>query len=91
MTLLPDEGVVVSAGADGRVLTWRLTPSGDDVEDSPEEEIVLTSPYGKDAPPPGMFSSALAGEAMATVPAARAVPATMAIVRRTMKLQSIGN
>jgi WD40 repeat protein len=52
LTLLPDEGVVVSAGADGRVLTWRLTPSGDDVEDSPEEEIVLTSPYGKDAPPP---------------------------------------
>ena len=33
----------------------------------------------------------LAGEAMATVPAARAVPATMAIIRRTMKLLSVGN
>ena len=60
LLLIKDEGLVVSAGADGRILTWRLTPGGDDITDRPEEEIVLESPYGPDAPPPRIRSLALA-------------------------------
>jgi WD40 repeat protein len=60
LLVLAGEGVVVSAGADGRILTWRLSPGGDDVADKPEEEIVLESPYGAAAPPPRIRAFALA-------------------------------
>lgn len=63
LLVLPSEGVVVSAGADGRILTWRLTPNGDDVMEPPEEEIVLESPYGAEAPPPRIRSLAVAAAA----------------------------
>ena len=49
---LDDEGLVVSAGADGRILTWRVAEGGDDVDPAPVEEIALEHPLGQDAPPP---------------------------------------
>jgi len=51
---------VVSAGADGRILTWRLTPNGDDVEPKPIEEVVLESPYGPGTPAPRIRALAVA-------------------------------
>tara|TARA_B110000977_G_scaffold145099_1_gene184159 strand:+ start:2157 stop:5144 length:2988 start_codon:yes stop_codon:yes gene_type:complete len=47
LVLLEDEGCVVSAGADGRLLAWHLTVNQDDIQDTPFEEITLQNPMGE--------------------------------------------
>jgi microtubule-associated protein-like 6 len=63
LVLLEDEKTVVSAGADGRIVAWRLTASLDDVEDTPYEEIQLQNPRGPNAPPPRIRSLAVVVDA----------------------------
>ena len=63
LVLLEGENAVVSAGADGRILAWRLTAARDDVEDTPFEEIQLQHPMGANHAPPRIRSLAVvAGE-----------------------------
>ena len=72
---LDDEGLVVSAGADGRILTWRVAEGGDDVDPAPVEEIALEHPLGPDAPPPRVRALAIARAEEPGGEAARAVTA----------------
>jgi microtubule-associated protein-like 6 len=51
LLLLEEDNVVVTGGADGRVITWALTEDGDDVVGK-IDEIALRSPAGPEAPPP---------------------------------------
>ena len=61
LLLLEEDNVVVTGGADGRVITWALTEDGDDVVGK-IDEIALRSPAGPEAPPPMIRSLALAAE-----------------------------
>ena len=53
--------MLVTGGADGRVITWALTDDSDDVIGK-VDEIVLQSPMGPGAPPPMIRSLAVAVE-----------------------------
>ena len=59
LAVLESENAVVSAGADGRILAWRLTEARDDVEDTPFEEIQLSHPMGANHAPPRIRSLAV--------------------------------
>ena len=59
LVVLESENAVVSAGADGRILAWRLTEARDDVEDTPFEEIQLSHPMGASHAPPRIRSLAV--------------------------------
>lgn len=61
LLLLEEDNVLVTGGADGRVITWALTDDGDDVVGK-VDEIVLQSPMGPGAPPPMIRSLAVAVE-----------------------------
>ena len=57
LVFLETENAVVSAGADGRVLAWRLRDTKDDIHDDPFEEISLTHPLGDGHAPPRIRST----------------------------------
>ena len=59
LALLERENAVVSAGADGRILAWRLNEARDDIEDTPFEEIQLSHPMGANHAPPRIRSLAV--------------------------------
>ena len=62
LVFLETENAVVSAGADGRVLAWRLRDTKDDIHDDPFEEISLTHPLGDGHAPPRIRSFAVMPE-----------------------------
>ena len=64
MRVVNDGAEVVTAGADGRVLTWRVDErTGNDLDATPREEIALESPAdGRSGRAPVIRALAVAGE-----------------------------